>query len=108
MNAQQPSNPLAQLADNAAQAANLLKAMGNANRLMILCTLADQELSVGQLNQHIPLSQSALSQHLAALRQAQLVSTRRDGQTVFYRIQGEAPLDIIAVLKSRFCPEDAS
>ena len=68
----------------------------------------ETDLSVGQLNQHIPLSQSALSQHLAALRQAQLVNTRRDGQTVFYRIQGEAPLAIIAVLKNRFCPEDAS
>jgi len=106
MSANTPLKDLAALAENAGNAANLLKAMGNQNRLMILCTLAEQELSVSALNQHIPLSQSALSQHLAALRQAGLVQKRRDGQTLYYCIHGTAALEIIAVLKKRFCPED--
>ena len=96
---------LQQLAQNADKAASLLKAMSNTNRLMILCALLDSELSVNELNQMIPLSQSALSQHLSALRKAELVSTRREAQTIFYRIQGKAPLAVIMTLKQLFCPQ---
>lgn len=92
-----------QLARNAAKAADLLKAMSNQNRLMILCALIDGELSVGELNDLTPLSQSALSQHLAALRKAELVCTRRESQSIFYRIGSDAALDIIQVLKNTFC-----
>ena len=95
---------LEQLASNASDAAALLKAMSNPNRLMVLCALLDTEMSVNELNKLIPLSQSALSQHLSALRKAELVSTRRESQTIFYRIQGEAPLAIIMTLKTLFCP----
>ncbi|MCG8672496.1 MAG: metalloregulator ArsR/SmtB family transcription factor [Pseudomonadales bacterium] len=93
------------LAANAEQAANLLKAMSNQSRLMILCSLIDEEMTVGQLNERIPLSQSALSQHLAALRKAGLVSTRREAQTIYYQLQGKAPQQIISVLKDTFCPQ---
>ena len=95
---------LEQLASNASDAAALLKAMSNPNRLMVLCALLDTEMSVNELNKLIPLSQSALSQHLSALRKAELVSTRRESQTMFYRIQDEAPLAIIMTLKTLFCP----
>ncbi len=61
----------------AISASSLLKAAGNPHRLMILCDLAEGELSVGQLEERLDLSQSALSQHLAKLRQAKLVRTRR-------------------------------
>lgn len=96
---------LEKLAENAHEAAALLKAMGNPNRLMILCSLLDQEMSVNELNTLIPLSQSSLSQHLAALRKAELVCTRRQSQTIYYRIQGDAALTIILTLKQLFCPD---
>lgn len=99
------TNDLEQLAQNAEQASQLLKSMGNSNRLMILCSLLDGEMSVGALNQHVPLSQSALSQHLIDLKKKGLLSSRREAQTIFYRIEGDAPVKIIATLKSIYCPE---
>lgn len=100
-----PDN-LEALKQNVGRAAQLLKAMSNENRLMILCTLIDQELSVGHLNERIPLSQSALSQHLAALRQAGLVTTRRESQVIYYQLSNEASVKILAVLKEAFCADD--
>lgn len=93
------------LAEHAGQAAALLKQLGNANRLMILCTLVSGEMSVSELNAGIPLSQSALSQHLAGLREAELVATRREGQVIFYRLQNPAVVEVLQVLKRLFCPE---
>lgn len=95
---------LSQLAENAEQAASLLKAMSNPNRLMILCLLITKPLSVNEINVQVPLSQSALSQHLAALRKADLVSTNRSAQTIFYEVKGEAPKAIIQTLKKIYCP----
>ena len=91
---------------HAQDAAALLKALANENRLMILCTLMGGEMSVGELNAKVPLSQSALSQHLASLREAGLVSTRKASQTVFYRLQGDEAAKVIAVLQSIYCPHD--
>ncbi|OUS32400.1 transcriptional regulator [Gammaproteobacteria bacterium 45_16_T64] len=93
------------LAENASRAAALLKAMSNEKRLMILCSLQEGEMSVSQLNEIVPLSQSALSQHLSSLRNANLVSIRRDSQTIYYRIQGDAATKVIMVLKNIYCPE---
>lgn len=93
------------LAEHAGQAAALLKQLSNVNRLMILCTLVAGEMSVGELNAGIPLSQSALSQHLAGLREAELVATRREGQVIFYRLQNPAVVEVLQVLKRLFCPE---
>jgi DNA-binding transcriptional ArsR family regulator len=93
-----------QLQANAGQAAALLKLLSNPNRLMILCALQADELSVSELNQQVPLSQSALSQHLAALREAKLVATRKAAQKVYYRLQGDAATRIIDVLQSIYCP----
>ncbi len=89
---------------HAQAAANLLKALANENRLMILCTLISNEMSVGELNARVPLSQSALSQHLASLREAGLVVTRKEAQTVYYSLQGDEAQKIIAVLQSIYCP----
>jgi len=91
------------MAAHAERAATLLKSMGNAHRLLILCVLSDQEMSVGALNQHIPLSQSALSQHLAVLRAEGLVNTRRESQTIHYSVCPGPALDLIRVLHSHFC-----
>ena len=90
--------------DHAKAAAALLKAMANENRLMILCSLLGGELSVGELNARVPLSQSALSQHLAALREAGLVAARKEAQSVIYRVSGEAATQIIRVLQQIYCP----
>jgi len=88
---------------HAAEAAGLMKALGNESRLMILCLLAEGERSVGQLNDVIPLSQSALSQQLARLREQGLVETRRESQTVYYRL-AEGPADrIIHLLHDIYC-----
>lgn len=95
-----------ELAEHAKDAANLLKELGNENRLMVCCALGAQELCVGELNNLVPLSQSALSQHLARLREAGLVATRKEGQTVHYRLTGDQALKIISTLKSIYCPEE--
>ena len=90
---------------HAGEAAKLLKKMANEHRLLVLCTLAGGEMSVRDLNTIIPLSQSALSQHLAALREAGLVRTRREAQTIFYSLQGEDAMKLIDVLRSIYCPD---
>ncbi len=93
------------LRKSAQQAANMLKTMGNETRLIILCTLLDQELSVGELNEQISVSQSVLSQHLGNLRKANLVTTRRDAQTIYYTVADDKPARIISVLKDIYCPD---
>ncbi|MGO3343736.1 MAG: ArsR/SmtB family transcription factor [Marinomonas sp.] len=97
--------PLDLMVKQAAQAAGFLKAISNENRLMILCYLLDEELSVTALNNKLPLSQSALSQHLAILRKDGLVATRRDSQTIFYRIGDTKVETLIRTLHDLFCPQ---
>src|SRR5689334_5325469 len=91
---------------SAAAAAKLLRALGNERRLMILCQLTDGERSVGQLLPLVGLSQSALSQHLAVLRDEGVVATRREAQTIWYRIEDPAALKVVATLAEIFCPPD--
>ncbi|MAQ70927.1 MAG: transcriptional regulator [Alphaproteobacteria bacterium] len=75
--------------DNAEDLVNLLKALANDKRLLIMCSLLRGEKCVGELEDLVDLSQSALSQHLARLRRDRLVSTRRDAQTIYYSLQDE-------------------
>lgn len=96
--------PLERMRDHAAAAAGLMKALGNESRLMILCALAEGESSVGALNAIIPLSQSALSQQLARLRQQGLVETRRESQTIFYALAAGPADRIIHLLHDIYCP----
>lgn len=77
---------LAELQANARRASNLLKALSNEHRLVILCELIGGEKSVGEMVRRVGLSQSALSQHLARLRRDELVHTRRAGQTIYYSL----------------------
>lgn len=88
---------------HADDAARLLKAMANPHRLLVLCVLGKGELSVGALNERIPLSQSALSQHLAVLRADGLVATRRQAQTIYYSVQPGPALDVIRSLHAYYC-----
>lgn len=93
-------------AGEAEKAAGLLRALSNAQRLLILCHLAEEgELSVGQLGDRLELSQSALSQHLAKLRDEGLVATRKQGQSVFYRVCDPKAGQLLALLHDLFCPE---
>lgn len=88
---------------HAADAAGLMKALGNESRLMILCLLTEGERSVSDLNDIIPLSQSALSQQLARLRQQGLVKTRRESQTIFYSLTDGPADQVIRVLHDIYC-----
>ena len=89
----------------AGEAAGLLKLLANERRLLILCRLAIAgEMSVNDLAAAVGLSQSALSQHLAKLREEGLVATRRAAQTIFYRIADSKVARILALLKSIYCP----
>jgi len=89
--------------DMAGEAARLLGVLANPRRLMILCELADGERSVGELVPVVGLQQAALSQHLARLRAAELVSTRRVSQMIFYRLSSPAAVAIINTLAGIFC-----
>ena len=92
--------------ESAARAAALLRLLGNERRLMILCQLADGELSVGEIQPRVGLSQSALSQHLALLREEGVVTTRRSGQTIYYRLADPAAARLIETLAELFCPPE--
>ena len=91
---------------HAAEAAQLLKALGNEQRLHILCNLLDGPLSVGELNQRLNLSQSALSQHLALLREMEFVETRREAQTIYYSLPDGPVIRVMALLQDIYCPRD--
>jgi len=91
--------------EHAAAAAGLMNALGNESRLMILCMLAEDEQSVGALNEAIPLSQSALSQQLARLRRQGLVNTRRESQTIFYSLRKGPAEKVIHLLHDIYCPD---
>lgn len=88
---------------HAAQAAALLKALANEQRLMILCTLVGGPLSVSELNERVHLSQSALSQHLAVLREANIVETAREAQSIRYALPAGIATEIITLLHREFC-----
>ena len=91
---------------HADDAARLLKALANDKRLLILCLLAEGERSVGELNAGLDLSQSALSQHLAVLRNDGLVNTRREGQTILYALADGPALRVIETLHGIYCGAD--
>lgn len=86
-------------ADDAAQ---FLKLIANTNRLLILCHLTSGEANVGQLEQHLGVSQPALSQHLARMRQEGVLSTRRLGQQIFYSIKDPRIATLLNMLNDMF------
>jgi DNA-binding transcriptional ArsR family regulator len=97
---------IGRLALQSSKAATLLRALANEQRLLILCHLAaDNELSVGALGERMTLSQSALSQHLAKLRDDGIVAYRREAQTLFYYIADEKAARILALLHDLYCPQ---
>jgi DNA-binding transcriptional ArsR family regulator len=96
---------IADLERKAGEAAQLLKLLANENRLLILCRLVlARELSVNDLAEAVGLSQSALSQHLAKMREEGVLATRRDAQTVYYRIADPNAARLLGLLKDIYCP----
>jgi DNA-binding transcriptional ArsR family regulator len=94
----------AKMQAQAEQAAELLKALSNPQRLRVMCLLIDGERTVGEINAEVELSQSALSQHLAVLREGGWVQTRRESQNVYYSVS-EGPVHrLIETLHDIYCP----
>lgn len=88
---------------NAAQAETLLKALASRNRLMILCLLVEGECSVGQISESLSVNGPTVSQHLALLRKDGLVTTRRQGQTIWYSIASEPARKLLETLYQIYC-----
>jgi len=98
------ARPVRELRPHAAKAAALLKALANEQRLLIVCNLVAGPLSVGELNNRLQLSQSALSQHLSVLREVGIVSTTREAQSITYSLPSGITTRIIRLLQAEFCP----
>lgn len=92
------STQLSELEDSAQSAARLLKLLASEQRLLLLCRLVEGEASVGELAEHAKLAQSAASQHLAKMRAEGLVTTRREAQTIFYRLADPAVMRVLDAL----------
>ena len=99
--------PASEMQLYASDAARLMKALGNESRLMVLCMLAEGERSVSELNDMIPLSQSALSQQLARLRRDGLVTTRRESQAIYYSLASGPADQVIRLLHDIYCGNTA-
>lgn len=97
---------IARLQAQAGEAARLLSMIGNEKRLLILCRLAGGEAPVAELAEVTGLSQSALSQHLARLREDGLAAPRKDGLHVFYRLTDPRAAKLLETLKEIFCPDN--
>lgn len=91
------------LRGSAARACAVLKALANEVRLMLVCQLAEGEKTVGELQKSVGLSQSAVSQHLALLREQELVVTRREGQLIHYALSSPEAAAVIKTLHDQFC-----
>jgi DNA-binding transcriptional ArsR family regulator len=90
---------------NAAQASALLKSLAHSGRLLVLCALVTRDHSAGELETITGLGQSALSQHLARLRDEEIVITRREGQRIIYSLHKAEIRVVIEALHSIYCPE---
>ena len=98
-----PDFDLAAMQEHAGEAARLLKALANERRLQILCLLAGGERTVGEINTMLDLSQSALSQHLAVLREEGLVRTRREAQMIHYSLTPGPAAQVMETLYGIYC-----
>ncbi|MCL2644019.1 MAG: metalloregulator ArsR/SmtB family transcription factor [Betaproteobacteria bacterium] len=96
---------LPQMKAQAEKAVSLLKLLSNEDRLLLLCQLAQEEFSVGQLEEMLEIRQPTLSQQLGVLRLAGLVATRKEGKQVYYRMAGETAIAVINTLYTLYCNE---
>ncbi|MGO4813680.1 metalloregulator ArsR/SmtB family transcription factor [Cupriavidus sp. 2MCAB6] len=103
MSENHPAIDLGTMQAAAAQACALLKVLANQDRLLLMCQLSRGELSVGELEEQLGIRQPTLSQQLAVLRESGLVTTRREGKSIFYSIASQEALAVMAVLYEQFC-----
>lgn len=103
LNERDASEDLGQMTRNAREASEFLKALAHESRLLILCILSEGEKSVGDLEMILDQRQSTVSQQLARLRLDGLVTTRRDGKSVYYRLANDDVRTILTALYSVFC-----
>ncbi len=101
-----PAPGLAALEAKAEEVARVLTAMANPKRLLVLCNLLEGEKSVGALAEAVGLAQAALSQHLSKMRALGLVETRRDGQTIYYRLASAEVRVLLETLYRLYCAPD--
>lgn len=92
-----------QLRASAAQAAVLLRSLAHEDRLLLLCKLSQQEMCVGDLETELGIHQPSLSQQLGVLRRQGLVSTRREGKNIYYRVADERALAVLQALYELYC-----
>jgi DNA-binding transcriptional ArsR family regulator len=98
-----PMDAVAELEEKAEYVAGRLALLSNPKRLLILCFLTQGEASVGAIQRAVGMGQSALSQHLARLREAEIVATRRDGQTIYYSLCDPETKALLGALYETFC-----
>lgn len=106
MTTTKPPAPPQQMEANARDAAAYLKTLAHEGRLMILCHLGSEEKSVGELEALLRIRQAAVSQMLARLREEGLVTTRREGKTIWYRLADDRTNQVIGLLYKLFCAND--
>ena len=97
---------MARMRTAATQATSLLRSLAHEDRLLLLCQLCQEELSVGELEQRLDIRQPGLSQHLGVLRRENLVATRREGKRIFYRVADERALAVLQTLYDSFCADE--
>ena len=108
-----PDTPPAEALDidalraHADEAVAMLKVLGNADRLLLLCQMAEQERTVGELEQLTGISQPTLSQQLGVLRREGLVSTRREGKFIWYQLADDRALQLMQTIHQLFCAPGA-
>ncbi len=95
------------LEKQAEEAANFLKLLASGSRLVLLCHMAEEEISVGQLAEMTGMRMPTVSQQLALLRAQGIVATRRDGTTIYYRLNSEAARETMTLLQKHFCTPNA-
>jgi ArsR family transcriptional regulator len=95
-----------QMSEQAGEVASILKSIANPERLLILCILSQEKMTVGELEDKVDLSQSALSQHLAKLRNAEMVKTERHGKFIYYEIADPKIMKLFETLHELYCPTD--
>ena len=94
---------LEQMHSSAEQACKLMKVLSNPDRLMILCQLSKGELRVGEIEEALGIVQPTLSQQLTVLRDEELVTTRREGKSIYYQVTSPRALAVIGILYEQFC-----
>ena len=103
MNESIPKLDISLMRANADNACRMMKTLANRDRLMLLCQLSQGEKRVGELEEATNIQQPTLSQQLAVLREENVVSTRRDGKHIYYKISSPIAMSVMELLYATYC-----